>query len=63
MTPINAIKQYALSLFPFLSFCLVEPVDSRPNLDRGIPTRPGWCCPNIVVSSTYMYLENQMDRV
>uniref|UniRef100_A0A8C9Z684 Amyloid-beta A4 protein n=1 Tax=Sander lucioperca TaxID=283035 RepID=A0A8C9Z684_SANLU len=20
----------------------VEPVDSRPNLDRGIPTRPGW---------------------
>uniref|UniRef100_A0A669AWF0 Amyloid-beta A4 protein n=1 Tax=Oreochromis niloticus TaxID=8128 RepID=A0A669AWF0_ORENI len=21
---------------------LVEPVDSRPNLDRGIPTRPGW---------------------
>uniref|UniRef100_A0A665X8G4 Amyloid-beta A4 protein n=1 Tax=Echeneis naucrates TaxID=173247 RepID=A0A665X8G4_ECHNA len=21
----------------------VEPVDSRPNLDRGIPTRPGWC--------------------
>uniref|UniRef100_A0A3B5A8X2 Amyloid-beta A4 protein n=1 Tax=Stegastes partitus TaxID=144197 RepID=A0A3B5A8X2_9TELE len=22
----------------------VEPVDSRPSLDRGIPTRPGWCC-------------------
>uniref|UniRef100_A0A3Q1EQG9 Amyloid-beta A4 protein n=1 Tax=Acanthochromis polyacanthus TaxID=80966 RepID=A0A3Q1EQG9_9TELE len=21
----------------------VEPVDSRPSLDRGIPTRPGWC--------------------
>uniref|UniRef100_A0A3P8RXX7 Amyloid-beta A4 protein n=1 Tax=Amphiprion percula TaxID=161767 RepID=A0A3P8RXX7_AMPPE len=21
----------------------IEPVDSRPSLDRGIPTRPGWC--------------------
>lgn len=31
-----------ISIFS-VSLSLVEPVDSRPSLDRGIPTRPGWC--------------------
>ena len=34
------INIFSVSLSLFLS--LVEPVDSRPSLDRGIPTRPGW---------------------
>lgn len=35
-----------------LSLPVVEPVDSRPNLDRGIPTRPGWCI--IVIWNMYI---------